>query len=141
MPDSGGKFVSEVVFPAAVRPSIATRSRLEDRRDTLSAISLTNRLRAAEIDDGSGWRHVETDSKELTVPFSRFPESRVAGGNADEPQPGRRGRQLPGSGHAQGARPLSRGGTATPVSMSSFTISMRQQWFTHVRLLVAHLTR
>ena len=78
MPDSGGKFVSD--FPAAVRPSIATRSRLEDRRDTLSAISLTNRLRAAEIDDGSGWRHVETDSKELTVPFSRFPESRVAGG-------------------------------------------------------------
>ena len=27
------------------------------------------------------------------------------------------------------------------VSMSSFTFSMRQQWFTHVRLLVAHLTR
>ena len=65
----------KVVFPAAVRQSIATGSRLEDRRQTLSAISLINRLRAAEIDDGSGWRHVETDSKELTVPFSRFPET------------------------------------------------------------------
>ena len=36
-------------------------------------MSLTNRVRTAEIDDGSGWRYVETDSKELTVPFSRLP--------------------------------------------------------------------
>jgi len=54
---------------------MATRSRPEDRRDTLPAVSLTNRLRAAEIDDGSSWRHVESDSKELTVPFSRLLES------------------------------------------------------------------
>ena len=37
--------------------------------------------------------------------------------------------------------PLSRGWTHAPVSMSSLVLSMRQQWFTHVRLLVAHLTR
>jgi hypothetical protein len=28
-----------------------------------------------------------------------------------------------------------------PVLMPSFRLSMRQQWFTHVRLLVTHLTR
>ena len=40
------------------------------------------------------------------------------------------------------ATPLSRRLTPQdPVSMPSFDLSMRQQWFTHVRLLVAHLTR
>ena len=29
---------------------------------------------------------------------------------------------------------------ASPVSMSLFAVSMRQQWFTHVRLLIPHLT-
>ena len=38
-------------------------------------------------------------------------------------------------------RVLSREFCAPPVLMSSFRLSMRQQWFTHVRLLVAHLTR
>jgi hypothetical protein len=50
-------------------------------------------------------------------------------------------RPLPGSGHTPGGAPLSRGWTHAPVSMSSLIFSMRQQWFTHVRLLVAHLTR
>ena len=33
------------------------------------------------------------------------------------------------------AAPASRGFSATPVSMPSFAVSMRHQWFTHVRLL------
>ena len=37
--------------------------------------------------------------------------------------------------------PLSRGSGDPPVLMPSFRLSMRQQWFTHVRLLVTHLTR
>jgi hypothetical protein len=37
--------------------------------------------------------------------------------------------------------PLSRGFGDPPVLMPSFRLSMRQQWFTYVRLLVAHLTR
>ena len=37
--------------------------------------------------------------------------------------------------------PLSREFCAPPVLMPSFRLSMRQQWFTHVRLLAAHLTR
>jgi hypothetical protein len=37
--------------------------------------------------------------------------------------------------------PLSRELCASPVLMPSFRLSMRQQWFTRVRLLVAHLTR
>jgi len=37
--------------------------------------------------------------------------------------------------------PLSRGFGDPPVLMPPFRLSMRQQWFTHVRLLVAHLTR
>ena len=37
--------------------------------------------------------------------------------------------------------PVSRELCASPVLMPSFRLSMRQQWFTHVRLLVAHLTR
>src|SRR5512142_1185729 len=37
--------------------------------------------------------------------------------------------------------PLSRELCASPVLMPSFRLSMRQQWFTHVRLLAAHLTR
>jgi hypothetical protein len=37
--------------------------------------------------------------------------------------------------------PLSRKLCTLPVLMPSFRLSMRQQWFTHVRLLVAHLTR
>jgi len=37
--------------------------------------------------------------------------------------------------------PLSRKLCTPPVLMPSFRLSMRQQWFTHVRLLVAHLTR
>ena len=37
--------------------------------------------------------------------------------------------------------PLSRKLCAPPVLMPSFRLSMRQQWFTHVRLLVTHLTR
>ena len=36
--------------------------------------------------------------------------------------------------------PLSRE-LGTPALMPSFRLSMRQQWFTHVRLLVTHLTR
>jgi len=37
--------------------------------------------------------------------------------------------------------PLSRELCASPVLMPSLRLSMRQQWFTHVRLLVTHLTR
>jgi hypothetical protein len=37
--------------------------------------------------------------------------------------------------------PLSRELCTSPVLMPSFRLSMRQQWFTHVRLLAAHLTR
>src|SRR6266699_3772947 len=37
--------------------------------------------------------------------------------------------------------PLSREFCAPPVLMPSFRLSMRQQWFTRVRLLAAHLTR
>jgi hypothetical protein len=37
--------------------------------------------------------------------------------------------------------PLSRGMLPTSVSTSLYSLSMRQQWFTHVRLLVAYLTR
>jgi len=37
--------------------------------------------------------------------------------------------------------PLSRELCTSPVLMPSFRLSMRQQWFTHVRLLVTHLTR
>jgi hypothetical protein len=36
---------------------------------------------------------------------------------------------------------LSRKLCTPPVLMPSFRLSMRQQWFTHVRLLVAYLTR
>ena len=42
--------------------------------------------------------------------------------------------------HQHGA-PLSREFCAPPVLMPSFRLSMRQQWFTHVRLLATHLTR
>ena len=42
---------------------------------------------------------------------------------------------------ARSPAPLSRGFGDPPVLMPSFRLSMRQQWFTHVRLLVAHLTR
>ena len=42
--------------------------------------------------------------------------------------------------HHVGA-PLSRELCASPVSMPSFRLTMRQQWFTPVRLLAAHLTR
>ena len=48
-------------------------------------------------------------------------------------------RQLPDYGRR--TAPLSRGVATTPVSVPSFRLSMRQQWFTHVRLLVAHLAR
>ena len=41
----------------------------------------------------------------------------------------------------QHGAPLSRKLCTPPVLMPSFRLSMRQQWFTHVRLLVAHLTR
>ncbi len=37
--------------------------------------------------------------------------------------------------------PLSREFCDPPVLVPSFRLSMRQQWFTHVRLLAAHLTR
>ena len=59
----------------------------------------------------------------------------------------------PYTGHRQGSTqaaprlrariraPLSRELCALPVLMPSFRLSMRQQWFTHVRLLAAHLTR
>jgi len=43
--------------------------------------------------------------------------------------------------HARKRTPLSREFCAPPVSMPSFRLSMRQQWFTRVRLLAAHLTR
>jgi hypothetical protein len=36
--------------------------------------------------------------------------------------------------------PLSRELCTPPVLMPSFRLSMRQQWFAHVRLLVTHLT-
>ena len=50
-------------------------------------------------------------------------------------------RPPPGSGHAQRAR-LHPGDTRQPRFRCHRSIlSMRQQWFTHVRLLVAHLTR
>ena len=49
------------------------------------------------------------------------------------------GRQLPDYGRR--VTPLSRGVATTPVSMPSFRLSMRQQWFAHARLLVAYLTR
>src|ERR1019366_1683823 len=49
-------------------------------------------------------------------------------------------RSPPDSRHASKGGPSSRGCRTPPVSMSSFILSMRQQWFTHVRLLVAHLT-
>ena len=58
------------------------------------------------------------------------------------------------TGHRQGSKqaaprlrarrhgaPLSREFCTPPVLMPSFRLSMRQQWFTHVRLLVTHLTR
>src|SRR6516162_6117239 len=58
------------------------------------------------------------------------------------------------TGHRQGSKqaaprlrarqhgaPLSRAFCTPPVLMPSFRLSMRQQWFTHVRLLVTHLTR
>src|SRR5665213_3464733 len=64
---------------------------------------------------------------ELTPPLHRTPPGPRAGSSL-APDPPR-------------GAPLSRGRRAAPVSMSSFTFSMRQQWFTHVRLLVAHLTR
>src|SRR6516165_4690186 len=41
----------------------------------------------------------------------------------------------------QHGAPLSREFCTPPVLMPSFRLSMRQQWFTRVRLLVAHLTR
>ena len=37
--------------------------------------------------------------------------------------------------------PLSRELCALPVLVPTFGISMRHRWFTHVRLLAAHLTR
>src|SRR6266566_173727 len=43
--------------------------------------------------------------------------------------------------HASKRAPLSREFGDPPVLMPSFRLSMRQQWFTHVRLLAAHLTR
>src|SRR5665213_1989483 len=64
---------------------------------------------------------------ELTAPLHRTPPRPRAGGSLAPDTP-------------KGV-PSSRGRRAAPVSMSSFTFSMRQQWFTHVRLLVAHLTR
>src|SRR5579884_2283743 len=41
----------------------------------------------------------------------------------------------------QPGAPLSRGSRIAPGFDAIIRISMRQQWFTHVRLLVAHLTR
>ena len=41
----------------------------------------------------------------------------------------------------QQRRPFVPGHAGLPVSVSSRSLSMRQQWFTHVRLLVAYLTR
>ena len=64
---------------------------------------------------------------ELTPPLHRTPPGPRAGSSLAPDTP-------------TGA-PFSRGRHAAPVSMSSFTFTMRQQWFTHVRLLVAYLTR
>src|SRR5689334_6469727 len=43
--------------------------------------------------------------------------------------------------HARQRTPLPREFCAPPVLMPSFRLSMRQQWFTHVRLLATHPTR
>src|SRR5664280_1915688 len=64
---------------------------------------------------------------ELTPPLHRTPPGQRAGSSLAPDTP-------------KGVS-LSRGRRAASVSMSSFTFSMRQQWFTHVRLLVAYLTR
>ena len=50
-------------------------------------------------------------------------------------------RLLPGSRPATLGAPLSRDHPQAPVSMPPLFLTMRQQWFTHVRLLVTHLTR
>jgi len=50
-------------------------------------------------------------------------------------------RPLPGWGHTQRACLCPRDESRSRVSMPIWCLSMRQQWFTHVRLLVAHLTR
>jgi hypothetical protein len=43
--------------------------------------------------------------------------------------------------HARKRTPSFREFSAPPVLMPSFRLSMRQQWFTHVRLLAARPTR
>jgi len=48
-------------------------------------------------------------------------------------------RQLPGSGHAHESACLCPGASSRPGFGVIFDLSMRQQWFTHVRLLVAYL--
>ena len=63
---------------------------------------------------------------ELTPPLHRAPPGQHAGHPLAEGTPA-------GAPWSRELRP--------PVLMPSFRLSMRQQWFTHVRLLVAHLTR
>ena len=64
---------------------------------------------------------------ELTPPLHRAPPGQHAGRSPAEGTPLQRA-FVPGA-------------MRSPVLMPSFRLSMRQQWFTHVRLLVAHLTR
>jgi hypothetical protein len=63
---------------------------------------------------------------ELTPPLHRAPPGQHAG------------RPLAEGTHRRAFVP---GTMRLPVLMPSFRLSMRRQWFTHVRLLVAHLTR
>ncbi|MDQ2852210.1 MAG: hypothetical protein M3Y49_16060 [Actinomycetota bacterium] len=50
-------------------------------------------------------------------------------------------RPPPGSGHPHMGVPSSRGHLTTRFRCHRSILSMRQQWFTRVRLLVAHVTR
>src|SRR5215831_9751910 len=56
----------KLVLPAAVNPSTATRSRPGLSRAIRPATSLIRLDRTADAGDGSGCRHVETDSKAAT---------------------------------------------------------------------------
>jgi hypothetical protein len=65
---------------------------------------------------------------ELTPPLHRAPPGQHAGRPLAESTP-------------KQARAFVPGVRRSPVLVPSFRLSMRQQWFTHVRLLAAHLTR
>ena len=86
------------------------------------------------------------------LPYAADRHYRGDGFSCSVPAPATSSRHLY-TGHRQGSlqaapwlrarirAPLSRELCTPPVLMPSFRLSMRQQWFTHVRLLVTHLTR